>query len=245
MNAVAPQPIRPSGWWYLVPVAIAVVAWIVGVRLLIGGFTDSRDVFFDANLAAPGQDQALTISEPGSYTIAYVGPSLVRSTSEQEQLAQDLRISVVDAGTGEALALQPYEGLNDIEEDGQQYVPLLTVRFDDPGDYVLRSSSLAVTDPRESGLVVHESPFRKLRDGLVRGAAVAVVGTLIAILVAVILARTRGRAKRARPPQVPRPPIGWGPPGGGTGWGQRPGYVPPTDPRYGSFPGAGYGSRVG
>jgi hypothetical protein len=238
------QRVRPVGWWYLVPVVLAIAACTLCVVAVVRGFGDARDAGLEASAAAPGVDQTLTITDTGGYTLAYSGPIIVRSTSEQEQLADALQLSIVPAGGGEALPLQAYDGLNDLQQDGQQYVPLLTVRFEQTGDYVLRSSSMADIDPERSALVVSESPYRKLRSGAERAAVLLVVGLLLAILVTVILARLRGRSRdairtSAPPPQpVPwgaPPPGGWrdGPPPGGwggpppSGWGGAPPGWPP------------------
>lgn len=203
--------------------ALAALACVVCVLAIVRGFEAAEDAALDASAAAPGVDQTLTISDPGGYTLAYSGPVLVRSTAQQEQLAEDLRLSIEPVDGGAALPLVPYEGLRDIEQDGQQYVPLLTVRFTEPGDYVLRSSSAAGVDLERSALVVLESPYRKLQDGAERAGAILVVGLALALLVTVILARTRGRAKKAiraqMPPPSPWPPQpSWGAPPGG-GWG--------------------------
>src|SRR5690606_32036739 len=101
------------------------------------------------------------------------------------------------AGGGEPLPLAPYDGLNDLEQDGQQYVPLLTVRFEEAGEYVLTTAPVPGLglDPDRAGVVVSESPYRKLRDGLERALLLLVVGTALAVLLTVILAQARGRAK--------------------------------------------------
>lgn len=240
-------PLRPSGWWYLAALGLLVLGVVLAGRAVVDGFGDARRAGFDASVATFGAEQPLTIRDPGGYTIAYAGPVLVRSTGEQERLARDLGIAIRPAAGGEVLPLAPYDGLNDLEEDGQQYVPLLTVRFEEPGDYVLTTSPAPGLglDLDRSGLVVSESPYRKLRDGLERAVVALVVGTALAILVTVILGQARGRAKRARaalapppgwtggPPQQPPPPQqAWPPPqppwsqprppgpppGGGPGW---------------------------
>jgi len=219
-------------------VALAIAAFVLSATAIARGFGDARDAALDANAAAPGIDQTLTIVDPGGYTVAYSGPVLVRTEGEQEDLAEQLGLSITPAdGRGAPLALRPYDGLNDIEQDGQQYVPLLTVRFEQTGDYVLRSSSTLAVDRERSALVVHESPYRKLREGAERAVVILVVGIFLAILVTVILARTRGRAKAAmrasRPPPAPWPaPVPWGapppggwrspPPGGPGSWGGPP-----------------------
>lgn len=221
MAAPPPATVRPLGWWYLVPVALAAAACVLCVVAVVRGFGDAREAALDANAAAPGSDQTLTIVDPGGYTIAYSGPIIVRSTSQQEQLADDLQLAIEPVDGGAPLELQPYDGLNDLEQEGQQYVPLLTVRFEARGDYVLRSTTTAAIDRDRSALVVHESPYGKLRSGAERAVVILVVGLALAVLITVILARTRGRAKAAiraaMPPPAPWPaPVPWGapPPGG-------------------------------
>lgn len=204
---------------------VAVVGCISAVRR---GFEDVERTAIDASSAAPGVDQTLTITDPGGYTLGYVGPPLVFDDQDKSELVDRLQLSIVPADGGAPLELREYEGLNDVEAEGDQYVPLLTVRFADPGDYVLRSS-VADLDPDRSALVVSESPWRRLRSGAERAGAILVVGIALAILVTVILARTRGRAKAVmraqRPPPAPWPPAP-GPWGGQPQWGGPPGWPP-------------------
>lgn len=219
MIAPGPPVVRPRGWWYLVPVALALLAVIGGIVAVQRGFRDAQQTARDASAAAPGAEQPLSIPEPASYTVAYYGPIIVRSTVDQAQLAEDLRLSIVPADGGAPLELRPYDGLNDLTEGGDQYVPLLTVRFETAGEYVLRSSATSGIDRERAGVVVSESPYRKLRSGAERGVAVLGVGIALATLVAVILGRTRGRSRAAiraaAPPPAPWPPPGqWGPTGG-------------------------------
>ncbi|QYG92682.1 hypothetical protein HC251_09720 [Iamia sp. SCSIO 61187] len=218
MIAPGPPVVRPRGWWYLVPVALALLAVVGGIVAVQRGFRDAEQTARDASAAAPGTDQPLTIPEPASYTVAYFGPIIVRSTQDQARLAEDLQLRIVPADGGAPLELRPYDGLNDLTEDGEQYVPLLTVRFDTAGEYVLRSSATSGIDPERAGVVVSESPYRKLRSGAERGVVLLVVGIFLAVLVAVILGRTRGRSRAAirasAPPPAPWPPPGpWGPAG--------------------------------
>ncbi len=255
MAAAPARPtIRPSGWWYVTPVVGLVVGLVLGAMSLVSGFHDAQSASFDAALAGPGETQLLTIEESGSYTVAYIGPLVVFTEGDQARLAQDLDISITPDDGGAPLVLAPYQGLNDLEQDGAQYVPLLTVRFDQPGDYTFASSSAAGLDREQSRLVVLESPWRKLRDGATRGVVTVAVATFLALLVVVILARTRGRAKRAARTAAP----GWPPAGGpggpypttGATWGQgpgAPGYGAPGPgaPGGGPPPGGGYGAPPG
>ena len=116
-----------------------VVGFVLAAMTVVGAFGDARNAGFDAALAGPGEEQLLTIDAAGAYTVAYTGPVVVRSETEQRTLAADLDVSITPAGGGDPLPLATYEGLNQLEQDGAQYVPLLTVRFEDPGDYVFRS----------------------------------------------------------------------------------------------------------
>ena len=158
MVAPGPPVVRPRRWWYLVPVGLALLAVIGGIVAVQRGFRDAEQTARDASAAAPGADQPLSIPEPASYTVAYFGPIIVRSTADQAQLAEDLRLSIVPADGGAPLELRPYDGLNDLTEGGEQYVPLLTVRFETAGEYVLRSSATSGIDRERAGVVVSESP---------------------------------------------------------------------------------------
>lgn len=188
--------IRPSGWWYLVAVSFGVAGVIAGVIAVTRGFGDARDAGLSASAAAPGEDQPLSITRPGGYTVAYSGPIVAHSTADQSELIESLRVTITPAGGGAPLPLRHYEGLNDITADGQQYVPLLTVRFDEAGEYLLRTNSVGL-DPERSAVIVSESPYAKLRAGISRASALLALGLFLAVLTGVILGRTRARAKRA------------------------------------------------
>ncbi len=216
MHPHAPPRIRPSGWWYLAAVGLAVLGCVLCVVAVVRGFQDAEDTALTASAAAPGEDQPLTLDRAGGYTIAYSGPVIVRTTAEQAQLADELAISIVPADGGEPLPLEPYDGLNDFQESGQQYVPLLTVRVDEPGEYLLRSSHSPQVDRERAALILSDSPFRRLRSGAERAVVLLVGGLGLGALVAVILGRTRGRAKAAAraaaPPAWPSSPQPWGAP---------------------------------
>lgn len=217
MAALVRPRVRPSGWWYLAAVVGFVVGLVLAVLTLVGGFRSAEEAGFSANLAGPGEEQLLTIDEPGAYTVAYTGPLVVFSTRDQEELVGALAVSIVPVDGGAPLVLAPYDGLNDLEQDGAQYVPLQTVRFTEAGDYTFTSSPMARLDSEKSRLVVSQSPFRKLREAAVRSVLIATVAAFLAGLSMVILGVTRGRAKRtARMVAVP-PPAAWPP---APGWGR-------------------------
>jgi hypothetical protein len=210
MTALVPsQALKPSGWWYLAVAGLAVGGLIAAIVILRTAWQDAQQAGFDASLAGPGDEQLLTIVEPGGYTIAYIGPIVAYNEADQRELAADLEVSITPAGGGDPLPLADYEGFQDLQQDGAQWVPLQTVHFDEAGEYFFRSSNFADLDDEESVLAVSQSPFRKLRDGAVMAAIVLTVSALLAILVAVILAVTRRRARLARRRQAP-----WGWPAG-------------------------------
>lgn len=227
-------------------VAGVLLGFVVAALTVSRALGEARDAGFDANLAGPGEEQLLTINEAGAYTVAYTGPIVVLSTVDQEELTEALDISIIAVATGAPVAVQRYEGLNDFEQDGAQYVPLLTVRFAEAGDYTFRSSPMANLDPEQSRLIVSESPWRKLRNGAERAVLILVVAIGLSILLSVILGVTRGRAKRAAAP----PPGRWPPPGPPPpGYGPVPAHGPPSGyggpaPGYGPAGPSGYGSPL-
>lgn len=239
MSAAAPlggPTLRPSGWWYALPAVGLVVAGILGLEVLRDGWRDARQVFLRASVAAPGEDQVLTIDEPGGYTIGYVGNDLLAGDDDKERLAEALAIQVLPAGGSESLPVLRYDGFQELTNpaDGSQYVPLRTVRFDRTGDYLLRTRAQPRLDPERTVLVVTQSPYRKIADALRTAVLLEVVAVFLAVLVTVILARARGRSRRAARASAPawavplgRPVPGWGPhQPGASGWG------PPGDRRW-------------
>ncbi len=221
MTVAAPVAgrVQPSGWWYALPAVGLLVAGIFGIQVVRGGGEAARDVVIDANLAILGEEQAITIEEPGGYTIGYVGAAPL-SDGERDRLAQELVVEVRPFAGGAPLALERYEEFQQMSpsEDGAWYVPLLTVRFPEEGDYVLESDVPASLDPRSAALVLTQSPYRKIADALRIAATLMVVAVFLAVLGTVILARTRGRSRRAlRAALPPVPPGGhpWGTPVGG------------------------------
>lgn len=234
----APPRIRPSGWWYVLPVVGLVVASVLGVRMVRDAWRESQRIDL---VVAPGYDQTITIDEPGGYTVAYFGEIRLQSDEDKEQLAESLRIEIVPSGGGDPLPLGRYEGFRQIESpaDEVQYVPLRTVRFDEPGDYVLRTLAQPGLDPERTLVVVTQSPWRQLEEA-VRGAVVLFTATLFVGIVGwVILGRTRGRAKRAARAAAPWPPGGGGWPPAPHPWSPGPGQWPPGPP---SGPPPGWGA---
>lgn len=220
MAAPLAGPVRPPGWWYALPAVGLLVAGIIGIQVVRGGGEAARDVVTDANLAILGEEQPITIEEPGGYTIGYVGPAPL-SDVERDRLVAEMVIEVRSAPGGAPLALAPYEDFQQMAsaEDGGWYVPLLTVHFPEEGDYVLESQLHPSLDPRSSALVLTQSPYRKIADALRIAALLMAVSLFLAVLVAVILARIRGRSRRALRAAVPPVPAGglpWAtsPPGG-------------------------------
>lgn len=240
-----PRPVvRPSGWWYAAAVALAVIGVVLAGYALRQGFRDAEAAALDSTATSLGTDQTITITRPQSTTVAYTGIQVTFDEQDRQDLIRDLEVSIVGAGDGQELPLGEYDGYRPINDtvDGRaaEYLPLFTVRFDQPGDYVLSTRAVPGVDLDQSAVVVSESPFRKLRDGARRAAAFAGGGTLGWLLLTMILARTRGRAKRAwraaHPPPAPTwgpqpgwgAPPGWGgPPPGGGGWGPGPPGGPP------------------
>ncbi|HYI63214.1 MAG TPA: hypothetical protein VEW93_15595 [Acidimicrobiales bacterium] len=214
---VTAPSVRPSGWWYALPVLGLVLAGLVGVEILRDGWRDAQQVFLRANVVAPGEDQTITIDEPGGYTIGYVGEAVLGGDADKERFAEELAIEVLPADGAAPLALVPYEGFQELPspEDQTQYVPLRTVHFAEEGDYVLRSRPQPELDPERTLLVVTQSPYRKIAAAGRTAGLLAVVAPFLAVLVTVILARARGRAKRAAraAPPPPGPWGAWPPPG--------------------------------
>lgn len=227
--------VRPSGWWYVAASAVAVLGVVLGGYALRQGWLDAEMASRDGTATALGDEQTITIPRPVSTTVAYVGLRLTDTAEDRDQLMEDLQVRIVDAASGQELALGTYDGYRPLnwEDQGRQveYLPLYTVRFDQPGDYLISTRTVPGANLDESSVVVSESSFRRLRDGARRAVAISVGGVLGFILLAMIIGRARGRAKRAwaaanpSVPWQPRPqPQSWGGPQPPPSWGGPPGW---------------------
>lgn len=224
MVAPVAHRIRPSGWWYaLAPLAL-VAALAVGGVMVRDGWQEAQRVALDANIAAPGLDQTISIDEPGGYTVAYLGEAHLESDLDKEQFAEELQVQILPSGGGDALPLAVYDGFQEIPDaDGTQYVPLRTVHFEEGGEYVLRTRPQPGLDPEKALVVVTRSPWRELGDAVRAAGVLLLVATFASIVGSMILARVRGRAKNAARAAA------FGPWGGGWPGGPAPGpYGPPT-----------------
>lgn len=245
--------IRPSGWWYVAAVGLALLGVVLGGYAVRQGWRDANDAGRDATATALGDEQTITIPRPVSTTVGYSGLELTFTEEDRQDLIDDLDVRIVAAGSGAELPLGTYEGYRPLKSVQQgrdvEYLPLFTVRFDTPGDYVISTRTVPGVNLDDSAVVVSESPFARLRAGLRRAAGFAVGGIAASILVSMILGRTRGRAKRAwaeANPPVPWPPQAWdgqaqawnGPPQAWDGQAQAWGGPPPS---WGPPPGGGSG----
>jgi hypothetical protein len=71
---VSPEPIKPSGWWYGVAAAIGVAGIVIAIVVLvatISGLVDRVDDF--QRFSLPGEG-AVTIEEPGGYSVYHEFP---------------------------------------------------------------------------------------------------------------------------------------------------------------------------
>lgn len=206
--------IRPSGWWYVAAFGVAVLGVVLGGYALRQGWLDAETASRDGTATALGEEQTITIPRPVSTTVAYVGLRLTDQAEDRTELMADLQVRIVDAGSGQEVPLGTYDGYRPLHWDDQgrevEYLPLYTVRFDQPGDYVISTRTVPGANLDESSVIVSESSFRRLRDGARRAAAFTVGGILGFILLAMIIGRTRGRAKRAW--AAANPPVPWQPP---------------------------------
>jgi hypothetical protein len=233
----AQPPLRPSAWWYLATIGIAVVGLVVAVGLVVNGVRSARRVANEVTSVEPGQSGLVTFEAAGSFTLYYAGPHKAAVQADMRSLARDVQADLRPKGGGASVPMHPYEneqlGITDTPQG--QVVALSTFSIDAPGDYVLRTDPIEGVPSSESRIVVGKSLYKPLARGAVMALVAIGISAALSLVATIALAVTRGRAKRSRAgaPGGPRwaEPV-W--PDAPPQWTGPPPIIPPPPPGYGA-----------
>lgn len=99
------QDVRPSAWWFALPVVVAATGLATFAFLLVNGLTGLTDGF--TQVVVPGRAE-VTLAEPGTYAVFYEYRSVVgnRVYSTQAQMP-GLQCRLVSKATGVEIPLSP------------------------------------------------------------------------------------------------------------------------------------------
>jgi hypothetical protein len=239
-SPAAQPPLRPSAWWYLATIGIAVVGLVVAIGLLVNGVRSARRVANEVTSVEPGQSGLVTFEGPGSFTLYYAGPPKAVTAADMRSLASDVQADLRPRGGGPAVSMHPYEneqlGIS-TTADGQQVVALSTFSIPQAGDYVLRTDRVQGVDSSEARIVVGKSLYQPLARGAIAALVAIAVSAVLSLVATIALAVTRGRARRSRT-NPPAPPGPWGGapvwPSAPPRWSGPPPIIPPPPPGYGT-----------
>ena len=187
-----------GSWLYLLAAALVIAGVLIFVDLLVLPFTGMQRV------AMPGTQQ-LTLTRSGTYTVVYeYQGSLSGVAYDAARDEPGLRITVVDAATGQPVALTGVShnlGRYSLGSRGGYSVARFTV--DQPGTYAISAAySTGQTGPTFALGLVHAT-LGSLVGDLVVGVAALVLGLASGVLVALVAIVKR---LAARPPRSTREP---------------------------------------
>ena len=171
---------------------VTAVAWIASG---VGAFFDQIDDFQRVPL---GEEAPVTFTGTGGYTLYYEGPGADDSDYFYGPSDFSVEIAPVD---GRPLRLSDYDADVTYAHDGREGRALYSFQIDDPGTYVVSSTS----PPGEVGeLAVGRGLGRRLVGPIVGGIALGLwsVGGGIGIILLTALRRRDARRRQAAPAMI-------------------------------------------
>jgi hypothetical protein len=204
-----PSGVRPTAWWYLLPLVVLIVGVAAGVTLIRRGIDGAERTARREFTRYPVNEQGtVSFDAEGSFTMYFEGPSALVGTDDVDTLVAKLDISFVDAATGESVPLERYDSYDSTSGGAIEQVPIKTFHIDRPGDYLLE---VRTTDfpPEASSVSVGPSPYRPIVFGFVIGSWLIVAGFVGAATAIIGVSSQRGRSKRSTHWPEHAAPGGW------------------------------------
>lgn len=210
-------PIRPSGWWYLLPLVVLMVGTALAVTLSVVSFVSLVDKVVNESVSVePGSTGVVSVSDPGEFVV------FVDYTSDVGSSLPGVPRVVVLGPDGREVLLNR-ASTDQTYNDGESFLfGLSTFEARVPGDYrvVVGGSD----SPLVASIAVVANPVPGLVTAIVIAVAVALLSLGIAVVIGVVLAIRRGRSKRSQagvamgpaapagamppgPPYLPSPPL--------------------------------------
>src|SRR3954449_12104031 len=235
VSSAPPPKVRPSGFFYLLPVLLVVVGGIAAIIAIVSGVRSYSDTIEGFARVPVGQSGTVQIDGTGGYTVFYEPGKSDTSSFDESDPHPPLRI--LDP-SGTDVALHDYNGLGTYSSSGYVGFAVQTFNVDTKGDYQVQTGS---TLP---GIVaIGRSPFHKITRGVLGGLALGFLGFVAAIVVLIIWMVSRGRSKRrireTTPQQAWAPQPAWAPQQAAPGYPQYPPAQPQAPPSY--QPSGGFG----
>ncbi|MFW6061540.1 MAG: hypothetical protein ACOC93_01905 [Planctomycetota bacterium] len=197
MNASNAGPSR-AGYLLAALVAIAGVAVAVGVIVHI--FTEERTI---GRLRAPGR-VTLQLPEAGDYDIYHEYKTVVDGeiVSQPRDVVEGLRLTIRPVGGDRRVPLEPMAAETNYNLGSRSGVGVYEFTIDQPGEYEFTANWPEAEERRAMLIIQPAWILEAILSGLA-GAAAALAGGAMAIVIAVVTFTRRQRARRLRPEGPP------------------------------------------
>jgi hypothetical protein len=215
--AMGAHPIRPTRFWYWAAgaAAVAAVVWLA-LSLFLGLRLMNRQIQGFQRVPIPGQAE-VAFAEPGGYTLYFEG----LGASDEQATIPSFNVSLTSAVSGEEVSIRDYGGSVTYDFAAHSGRALGTFWIEEPGRFLLRTEA----DPR--GVEANVAVGSSVGPAIFRTLILTIAGTfsllMAGVVLAVVVAVRRSRARRLRAAPAVQPVATWGQGTGPAGWLADPG----------------------
>ena len=188
------QNAGPSRWYY----GLAVVVMFAGMGLFVGtiwmGLSSATSKL--QQIAAPGQSE-VELRERGEYTVFYEFKSVMdKRVYSSNESVPGLECSLVSKSTGAEVELKPAKVNSNYAIGGRAGRSVFDFHIDQPGTYVFKSSYPPGREGDDVVLAIGNGFTGGIFKTVVGGIAVMFASIVLSLLIAVITALKRIRARK-------------------------------------------------
>jgi len=228
VSSAPPPKVRPSGFFYLLPLLLLLAGSVAAVIAIVSGVRSYSDTIEGFARVPVGQSGTVQIDGTGGYTVFYEPGASDTSSFDENDAHPPLRIR---DSSGTEMTLHDYSGLGTYSSSGYVGFAVETFNVESKGDYQVD------TGGQLPGVVaIGRSPFHKITRGVLGGLALGFLGFVVALVVLIVLMVSRGRSKRRiralAPQQTWAPQPAWAPQQAAPGYPQYPPSQPQAPPSY-------------
>jgi hypothetical protein len=196
-NARSDPRIRPGRWLYVVA-ALSLIVGAASLWMLFTGFTGfSRDA---ARIAAPGQEQ-ITLSDSGSYGIAYEYRSVLdgRAVTAPEAMPA-MNIGVLSVDTHAPVPVKAVGGQFTYAAGDAAGRLVATFSVDRAGDYIVASEYADHAEQPKAVLAIGADPTEFFVPFLIIGVVGVLLAPVIWLITFIRRRVSRKRSQQSMPP---------------------------------------------
>lgn len=192
---MAPQPIRPSRWYYLLSLLVIGCGVAIFFLILFKGLSGIPAKL--TQMEAPGTSE-MTFAEPGTYTIFYEHRSVVEGrVYDTGGNLSGLRCTVVSGETGAPVSVVQASGRTSYALGNRAGRSILEFSIDRPGLYQVSATYSDNSDGQRVVLAIGLGVAGTITATVIGGLAAIFGSILLAGIIASVIFVKRRRAKKA------------------------------------------------